>query len=258
MKILRLACLALAFVAPAVQAADSPYYVVGRVLAPILNIFSQQPKDPARALQMSVHIEALTGLPEELVGKAQADLALQAPDKLRLHWPVAGEELTLGRNGQELWVSPGAKASAALQQLDARKKLPPLDANYKLGPFRLPLPDKAFVFLPSLLEIQDAGSETVGGVVCRVIDGRVAPALAKSPELAGWSFRLWARPDFHPARLQVQHLPGWSATVVFDSVTYAPSLPPETWKPTADQAADMTKIPPGRYNQLLRHIFGRE
>ncbi len=234
---------------------ENPYDLLGHCLTPFVTLIAEHAKDPNRALNLAMHLEQMTGLPEELSG-AKADFALEYPDKLRIHAPLQGEDITVCRNGQEVWVFPGSKAGALLQKLESDRKLPKGDSKYALAPFSLPIPEKQIVFLPTLFQVRDAGDEVVDGISCRVLDVGLNTALAKAVKSEEWSGRLWVSADAHPVRLVLRQGTTWSATVRFDTVTFQRTLPAETWKPLPEQATDVAKISPMRYDQLLRALIG--
>jgi hypothetical protein len=248
-KQLRLLLLAALLAPTAIVAAENKYDVLAKVLMPLANVFAQQTRNPNRAVQLSARLEAMTDLPAALAG-ARAELALEYPDKIRLRGPVLGETLTLCRNGQALWVSPGSKAETLLQAATAGKKLPPLDPKARLEPFRLPVPEKQLVFLPALFRVQDGGSEALDGETCRLLGLQLVPELEHSLKVPGGSGRIWVRANGTPARLTVEQ-PGWQIAVRFDRVEFSKSLPAATWQPNAEEATDVRKLTPGQYQQLL-------
>ncbi|HEY2342299.1 MAG TPA: hypothetical protein VGH90_04675 [Chthoniobacteraceae bacterium] len=252
MKILCVLSLALVLARP-VSARDDAYTMMSRCITPFASIFTQNPKDGNRALQLSLRVEQMTGLPAELAN-AHADIAVEYPDKLLVRGPVQGEDLTICRNGQEVWMSPGSRAAELLKKMESEKRTPKADPNYTLSPFKLPIPEKDLAFLPVLIHVQDAGDDTVDGVACQVLDLQLNPALSRSLDAQGWTARLWVRKDATPVRLLIARESAWSASIRFDTVEFHKALPPETWQPTPEQAADAGKIRPMRYNQFLRAI----
>ena len=238
------------------RAAENPYDVLAKVLMPFASALAAQTKNSNRAVTLTLRLERLTQMPVELAG-ARAEIAFEAPDKLRLHGPVLGEELTICRRGQDLWAHPRSKVEPLISSAGARKKLPNPDPKFRLAPFRLPIPEKQLVLLPVLFQTRDAGVESIDGEPCRVLDLAPMPELAKSPGLAGWSGRLWVRKDYRPARLEVTR-PGWELAVRIDDVQFARSLPVSTWQPSAEQAGDVLALDPIRYQQLLKAFAGDE
>ena len=255
MKTLRIFCFLLLLLAGQAMAKENAYDLLGRALMPFVSLLAEHSRSPNRALELSVRIEQMTDLPPELAG-ARAEFLLQSPDKFRIRAPLQGEDLTICRNGQEVWIYPASKAAEVLQKLDAAHKLPKPDPKFQLAPLRLPIPEKQLVFLPALFQVEDAGTEVVDSETCRVLGLQLNPVIARSLDAEGWVARLALRADGKPARLVLKNQAGWSIAVHFDTVKFQPSLPPETWQPTADQAADVAKIPALRYNQFLRALVG--
>ena len=250
MKIFRFVLLA-ALLTPSalLRAEENRYDVLGKLLMPFANVFAKSTKNPHRAMLLTGRLELMTGLPPALAG-ARAELALQYPDKLRLRAPVLGEELTICRHGQEVWVYPGAKAAALLDAATAGKKLPKPDPKAQLPPFALPIPEKQLALLPILFQVKDVGAESLDGEPCRVLDLYLRPVLARSRREKDSAARVWVRGDGKPARLSVART-GWQLAVRFERVEFFKTLPAETWRPTADQAADVLQLDAARYGQLL-------
>jgi hypothetical protein len=253
-KTLRLVLLAALLAAPPVSRADdNRYTVLGQVLMPFANVFVKNTKNPNRALQLSGRVELMTGLPPALVG-SRAELALEYPDKLRIRAPVLGEEVTICRRGQEVWAYPGSRVKALLEAANAGKKLPKPDPKAQLPPFALPVPESQLVLLPALFQVKDVGAEELDGAACRVMDLFLMPELAKSLPRKDWAARVWVRDDKTPGRLSIAR-PDWQFAFRFERVTFSKKLPPETWKPTAEEAADVLKLDPARYTQLIEALM---
>lgn len=251
MKFLHIALLFAGFVHTSeVSAADDRYALLGKVLTPLFGVFAGDAESGDRALKLTVRIEQMTDLPAELAG-TRAEIAVQAPDKLRLHGPLLGEDLTIVRHEQRIWVSPGAKAKALLDSA----RLPKADKKFKLGEFKLPIPKNQLVFLPMLFSIKDLGSEQFGGDLCRVLDVQLMAEIARSLEVEGWVARVWIRPDATPARLTLARK-GWNVVLRFERVEFAATLPASTWQPTSDEAADLFELTPKDYDRLLRALTG--
>jgi len=207
------------------------------------------------ALSMSVRIEQMTDLPAELAG-AHADISIEAPNKLRLHGPVLGETLTIVRNGDKVWVHPGAVAKALLEAKGDNKKLPPADKKHKLGDFTLPIPSKELNLLPILFVVKDVGSESLDGEMCRVLDLSLMQEIAKSAGFDGWVGRVWAREDYTPARFTISR-PDWNIVLRFDRVAFSKTLPASTWEPTTEEAGDVLELEPKDYSRFLRAISAK-
>lgn len=231
------------------HARENPYDVLGKTLAPFINLLAENSATEDRALSLNVRVLAASNLPPQFAGSA-ASAQFQYPDKLLLRAPILGEPVTLCRNGQDLWAIPGAKIEALIEQA----ALPKPKKKFKLADFGLPIPEQQLVFLPILFQVTEAGDEAVNGVNCRVLDVRLMPELAQSLHVEAWSARLWVRADYQPAKIDFTQ-PDWHGVFVFDKVTFAHALPPETWRPAPEQT-DVLKLTPVRFKQLLDAAVG--
>lgn len=235
-------------------AQDNRYDIVSKTIMPFLSVLSKDGKSENRAFALKVRIESASDLPAALKD-ARAEITVQAPDKLRLHGPLLGETFTLVRDGEKIWVAPGAKARALLDAAVAGKELPPPEKKYKLRDFRLPFPEKQLIFMAALLTIKDLGTETLDGVECRAMDLSLMPELAKSLDAENWVARLWVRPDHKPARITLARK-GWHIVLRFDEVEFASDLPESTWEPGPAEAGDVLELEPKEYSRFLRAIGG--
>jgi hypothetical protein len=248
-KILHLVIVVALSAAPSARAAENRYDILGKLLAPFINVLAKNTSNPNRAMSLAAKLERLTDAPPELIG-TPVELALQYPDRLLIHGPILGEDLTVCRDRQQVWATPGAKVKALLDLATAQKKRPKSDPRAPLEPFQLPVPEKQLVFLPVLFQVKDAGSESVDGEDCRVLDVGLMPELEKSLKDKGWSARVWVRPDYRPARLILTR-PGWELAVKFDKVEFTTRLPDATWQPPAE---DVLTLDAPRFRQLMQAI----
>jgi hypothetical protein len=237
---------------PSLRAEENRYDLLGRTLAPFVNVFAKDTKSPNRAMSFNLKLEQMTDLAPALAG-SHVEVAVEYPDKLRLHGPVLDEEVTICRKGQEIWAYPGSKVEAMLSAAAAKKKLPKVDPKYQLQPFALPIPEKELALLPVLFQIKDVGSEALDGDMCRVMDLYLMPELAHSLKAQGWGARAWIDGEANLVRLSLAKQ-NWMIVVRFEHLEFSPKLPENTWEPTSEQAGDVLKLDPVRYQQLLESL----
>jgi hypothetical protein len=225
------------------------YELWGQLFTPFLQVLSKETASPYRAFEMEVRLEQMTGLPKELAG-SKAFLALQAPDKLRVSGPVFGEEITLGRHGQNVWIAPGGRMEGVLDSAAKAGRLPNPDSKYRLGDFCLPFTDKHLAFLPALFQVREYAAEPVDGVDCRVLEVEILEEVGKM--LGGnWKLWIWVDPHQKPVRLQVERK-DFEASFRVDRLEFSEGLPKETWEGTGD----VLRLDPARYGQVMELLVG--
>jgi hypothetical protein len=244
---------ALVLFATPLRAAENPYDILGKVLMPFLTLFSEQ-KGAERAASMTLRVEQVSEAVPELAA-AEADFAMQAPDRVRLSAPLFGRRITLCRRGDVIWVAPGSVVKALLENPEVTRRLPEPNRDFKMKPFKLPLPTKQLVFLPALFQVRPAAPAEIEGVTYRGIDFSLMPELAKSAKLGEWAGSVWVNEQTRPVRLAIRK-PDLEVVVRFEKLQFAKTLPAETWAPTKEEEADVLLVPPARYDQLLRAMLG--
>ncbi len=249
-----LSWIALSIVVDPVVGADDRYEELGRVLKPFVALFTTGTREADRALELTVRIEQMTGLPEEWKN-VQADVAIEFPNKLRLHGPVLGETVTIVRDGEKIWIYPGGKARALLDAGVESGALPPPAKETKLSDFQLPIPEDQLVFLPVLFEVKDLGNDPLDGIECRVLDFSLRPEVARSIGAPGWVGRIWIKPDSTPVRLTLARS-GWNVVLRIERSSFSATLPESLWKPSAEEADDVLQLSPKEYSRFLHAIGG--
>jgi hypothetical protein len=253
---MKMTLLALALALPVrLEAQENPYDVLGKALMPIANIFA--PDATARSLVLDAHLIESSKLPPELQGQA-VHVALLPPDALLVQAPFGGEMLTLCRDGDTLWATPGSKIQALLAQFttdlpEKKKKKRKSQEEKILSPLVLPVPQKDLVFLPVLFQVADAGSETVAGAPCRVLDVQLMPQLAKSLHAEDWTARLWIGADYGIVQIALTG-PDWSGKAAIDRLAFPADLPDATFQPKGN---DVLKLTPGQFLGLMEQ-FGKK
>jgi hypothetical protein len=239
---------------PRLLAQENPYDVLDKALVPIADVFA--PDDNGNpiphGLILDAHLLSASKLPPELQGQA-VHVALMSPDQLLVQAPIAGQILTLCRDGDDLWAMPGSQLQAMLDQYGSPapgKKKKKHKEPKALGPLMLPVSQKALVFLPILFQVADGGTATVGATTCRVLDVQLMQQLEKSLHAEGWSARLWVAPDYSIVQIALTG-PDWSGTIAIDKLTLPPTLPDSTFQP---QGTDVLKLTTGQFLDLMSQV----
>ena len=235
---------------------ENPYDTLGKALLPIANVFTTT--GPNHALILDAHLLEASKLPPELQGQS-VHLAVMSPDALLIQAPMAGENMAVCRDGDALWATPGSKIQYLLQQAapaasdtpgGKKKKHKGLAADAVLAPLVLPVPQKDLIFLPILFQVADAGSESLAGAPCRVLDVQLMPQIAHSLHAEDWTARLWIAADDTIAQLKLTG-PDWTGTVAIDKLALSPDLPEATFQP---QSTDVLRLTPAQFKDLLSRV----
>ena len=210
---------------------DNPYDVIGKVFAPFWSVLLAATKSPNQACTMTIEITEVSGrLPKQMAG-ATLKAAVEFPDKVKLTAPVLGENITVCRNGDDVWALPGAKVEFLLSQFKAK---PPPTRKTKT-PLYLPITAQQAIFLPALFTIIKAEVAEVtplNGEDCRVITAGLMPEMAKAAKAEGFRAQLWVAPGYLPRRIVITQ-PDFTATVDIKDLRFGPALVPATWQPPA-------------------------
>ena len=141
--------------APAPQAApapsDNPVTVLNEVLSRWAQLVQPPQGEATRTFVTRVKVVKAQGLPKALTGLV-ADIALQAPDRLRVSAEVNGHTYTVGRDGQSLWIYIPHKEFALLGKPGVPRFQTHPDELDKteLPPFSLPMEPSAVAFALAL------------------------------------------------------------------------------------------------------------
>jgi hypothetical protein len=251
------------------MARENPYDVLGKALMPIASVFAMDGSNgisgsggtgqgAPHALVLDARLLAAGKLPPALQGEP-VHVALRTPDGLLVQAPIAGQMLTVCRDGDALWATPGSKIQALLDQAISsatpgkKKKKKRLGGAELLGPLVLPVPQKDLVFLPVLFQVTDAGDDTVEGKPCMVLDVELMDQLAKSLHAEDWTARVWVAADYRIAQVALKG-PDWSGTVAVDKLEF-PAEPPEG--SFQQQGTDVLRLTRAQFLALMGRV-GRE
>lgn len=208
---------------------DNPYDVIGKVFSPFWSVLLADTKAANKACTLTIVMTEVTGrLPKQMAG-ATLRAAVQFPDKVKLQAPVMGEDITVCRNGENVWATPGAKVEFLLSQF--KTKPPP--TKKKNTPLYLPITAQQAIFLPALFTVARADVaevETLNGEDCRVITAGLMPELARAAKAEGFRARMWVAAGYFPRRFEITQ-PDFTATVEIRDLKFSPSLPVSTWQP---------------------------
>ncbi len=237
---------------------NSPTEVFAGALARLAAIFQPPTNEPARTFSTTVKIVKAGGLPKELAGR-EVDLAIQAPDHLRLSAEWDQQTYIVGRDGEDLWVHvPGKKFGlmgspnvAPFSTSPAAKDTTPL------GPLKLPLPAEQLMLLPLLTELEALPDETVGGAACRVLKATPRPEAIQAIKLPRGKFQFWIREsDFLPLRLAYQETNGSELRIELAQPQFSEPAPAAKWKLQPAQGDKIESVARSHLTRFLSVAMG--
>ncbi len=218
---------------PDSAATENPYDLLGRTLVPIASIFSQSATQ--HGLKAKLVLEEMTSLPPSLAG-SRFDLAIQPPEQIILRGSYEGEPLAICRDGQEVWVSPGAKFETFRRPPAApAKSVKKKNLENGLSPLSIPFSPEQLVLLPILFQVADRG----GSDGVRILDVQLMPQLARHQHVEEWTARLTIDANGKPVRIEVSR-PGWHIILKVEQLAYEKTLPASTWTPGSEDVMHLT------------------
>jgi len=210
---------------------DNPYTVIGKIFQPLWGALLGDPKSPNRASTLTIEMTDVTGrLPAQMKG-AILKAAVQFPDKVKLEAPVMGEQITVCRNGDDVWATPGKKVEFLISQFKVKPK-----KNLKLTtPIFLPVTAQQAIFLPALFAIHKpdvAEVESLNGEDCRVLTAGLMPELAQATKSEDFKGKIWVSAGYLPRRMEITRR-DFTTSVDIRDLSNVPALPASTWQPPA-------------------------
>lgn len=226
-------CLLLILAARAVAQdaeAAKPYLALARTLTLLQGLIAEQVPTATPCL------EADFSLSFEHGGKtrsATASLAYQKNDKLWLALRHPDLEVQITRNGDVLTIYTPKKNFALIGRPDlprwGGRALSDEDrAANRIPPLKWPLRTEQMLFLPSVVTAKFGAPETIGNVVCQLVEVVPSPQIQRNFDFTG---RAWLRPDGLPARLEMRAADGaWTARLEIHNAALSAVIDPKRFE----------------------------
>ncbi len=239
------AALTLALLARAQDtAARTPQETLGAAVGKLVALFEPAAGSSPQTLTTRLKVVSAEGLGQGVAGHT-ADLAFQAPDRLKVSTAIEGRTLELGRNGQQLWLFAPAKQFGVIGSPEVPRFLtePDRKDGTRLSPFTLPLPKEQLLLLPLLFQLESLPPETVNGVPCHVVRGRPQPQAVTALKLPPGELTVWVRDtDSLPARLGLADDQGHRLVIELQDLAVTEPRPAEAWQLKAGSGAKVETV----------------
>jgi hypothetical protein len=226
---------------------ENRYDIVSKVFIPFFSVLLAGGQSENMAASFHMVMKDVTGrLPKDFNG-ATLDAAVQFPNKVKLSAPVLGEQVTVCRNGKDVWATPGAKMEYLLKQFAGKLPAPRKKTD---TPIFLPITAQQAIFLPAMFTIDEGKQyEDLNGEPTRVISGGLMPELAKATKADDFRATMWVAAGYLPRQIKITRST-FTATVVIEDLKFAPKLPGKTWQPP-EGVTDIYHTTPDVLEQLL-------
>ena len=208
---------------------------------------------PARTLVANAKLVRADGLPQQLENLS-VDLAIQAPDRLRISAAADDFAVSVGRDKNVLWVDEPLKKFAVLGKpgVPFFKAEPDKIDHTAIGPFTLPISRLKLAMIPYVLDVQQEPSEDIDGQACDVLRIGMLPQAVELLGLSSGHAKLWLRhADLLP--LRVTYEDGERANVRVD-VTHIGMEKPWTDEKWQLHAASREDVQTTAVSHLLKFI----
>jgi hypothetical protein len=213
------------------EAPPTPRQIFAQAVSAWCNLIEGHDGADTHTLTTQLKLVKSQGLPKEIDGLT-VDLAFQAPDRLRISADARKYNVTVGRDGQVLWVHEPTMKFAVL----GKAGVPLFSAepdrldHTTLPVFGLPISRMKIAMLSLTLDVQGAGTETFHGDPCDVLQVGLQPSAAEMIGMAGGQAKLWIRQSDH-LPLRVTYSDGDKIDVRVDSIDpkFSAPWPAEKW-----------------------------
>jgi len=232
--------------------------VFAGAVARVVHIVQPATNEPPQTFTATLKLVKGDGLSKQLLGQ-ELQLAVQAPDHLRLATEWDGHPYQVGRDGQELWVHVPAKQFGLIGSPGVApfSDAPDYKENKPLGPFKLPVPPEQILVLPFLVDLEGLPPEKVGDTECAVVKATPKPEAVRGFGLPKGTLQLWVREsDMLPLRIAYRDGKGADVQIELAQPGFADPWPEEKWKLKSAQGEKIQTVARSHLTHFLKVALG--
>ena len=227
--------LALLCLVSSAPAEDSPRHILSDAISRWADLIEGRQAAAPQALLAQIKISKANGLPRQFAGLT-ADLAYQAPDRLRLTAAAPDLDVSVGRDGNTLWIREPQKKFAVFGKngVPLFRAEPNRIDQTVLPPFTLPISRLKLSMLILALDAQQEAAEAISGDECDVLRVGLRSQICDLFGVSGGQVKLWLRKsDRLP--LRIAYTDGRKSDVQVDiEPRLTRPTPDDLWKLHAD------------------------
>lgn len=238
-------------------AQPEPAVVLGSVIGKVISIAQPWPNAAPKTFSTRLKIVKAEGLPSFLAGM-EADIAFQSPDRLRVVTKVDGQEIKVGRQGQQLWVSLPQKKFSVVGESGLPRYLSAPDKRdtTQMRAMTLGVNAAKLVLLPLALDIELLPPVKLNGVDCQVLDLRPKPdSKLGVPDVR---VRMWVRrQDQMPVRISATLKGEFDVLVELADPKIGVAWPVEKWALDSKAGDNVERVALGHLTRFIDSAIER-
>ena len=232
---------------------DSPATVFAGALTRLSALVAPSSNQPPKTFTTTVRLLKAGSLPKQMAD-ARIDVALQAPDHLRVSAAWARQGYSLCRDGEELWIFEPAKQFGLIGRpgISLFSADPTRRDDSTLGPIKLPLGPEQLVVLPFLYDLKMLHDEEIQGAPCHVLIAQPKSEATRVFHIPPGTLQLWIREsDSLPLRVDWNDGKGVEFEVELENPQLREAWPEENWKLRAPSNANVQPVPRTHLTRFL-------
>jgi len=239
MKLSRFSCVAFLLVSLAAPRAaevapdsNESIRLFSEALAQLVRVVVPPTNEAPRTFTTTLKLTKGAGLSKQLLDR-QLEIAIQAPDHLRLAAEWDGSAYVAGRDGEQLWIHVPAERFGLISSPGVPRfsSDPGSIDSTPLGPFKLPVPPEQILVLPFLVDLQLLPNERVGATECRVIKATPTPEAIQGFHLPKATLQVWIREKgLMPLKIAYWDPPQADVEIELGDSRFSAPWPEAKWK----------------------------
>jgi outer membrane lipoprotein-sorting protein len=243
----------------AAQTNDSttPTQLFGQAINRLTRIVDKPEAEPTKTVSATIKILKADGLPKELAGR-DIVVAVQAPDHLLVRAQYDHQEITVCRDGQELWVYEPEKRFGLLGSTNVAlfSATPGRKDATALAPLKLPFIVEQVALLPVLSDIETLPAETIDGTECKVLKATPKADAVSTFKLPNFTVEVWIRPeDSLPLRISYSDGRKTDLRLEISNAQFSAPWPEEKWKLPASSADHVDTVARAHLTRFLDVVW---
>jgi outer membrane lipoprotein-sorting protein len=198
------------------------------------------------------------GLPKQLKD-VKLDVAIAAPERIRVSGKIDKAPIEVGRNGQQLWVWQPAKGFGIQAEPGVPRFATAPEASIdssKLEPLALPIKPLWINMARRIVPVRSGGEESVDGEKCRIVDAGTTAFAGTSFGQASLTLRLWVREtDGWPVQIAIADGKKVDAVLGIQSIRPGVRLPDSHWQIPRAEGANVERVALSHIQRMFRSAF---